>query len=1423
MLSTESFIAIYSRRYKIALIVIAVAITSFFAILNEQQVKQKDSAKIINVAGQQRMLYQRIELLLYLIQHSDHAEFDTLNKLKKAANTLLSNQAFLESKLNTTNTEFSRRLTQLFYHQEKLVDQIHTYANLALRVAQEDKNITNSSLKPFQNNHLLNDLNITVSLFEQSAIAQQDALQKINFALWALSLFIILFLIIAIFHPMQRWLSSTYQKLLLERNRVKDFQFAINKHSVVMRVDINANLLFYNKKFTSQYGYDQQELIGKTIKTLRSGIHSDTFYETVHNALMQRKTWYGEICTRAKNGNLYWFNTTIVPLRYVEGQTESSIIIQNDITERKRTVEALTKIQTITSNDQIKLDDKIQQLLILGRDIFNLSFAVISHIEPKQDIYQIRYVSAPNNEIIVGTQYSLKNTYCAFTLKANRAVAYHHVTNSEIAHQACYQDFTLESYIGCPLFVAGQCVGTLNFSCTQPNPQAFTESDLEIIQLLSHRIGHELMRAEQESKLLSQQKLMTQMSQQAKVGAWEFDLMSNRIYWSEMTKTIHGVDSHYEPQLDTAIRFYKSGYSRDKIRELINQAIETGTHYQEELQLITAQGKEIWVEVRGQTEIEQTQCVRLFGSIQDITERIEAQNKLQLSNQRLAFVMASTGVGIWDWEIDTGKTIYNERWADIIGYKLSELEPTNTLTCVDLMHPEDFTRSEKALKAHWEQESDSYLCEIRMRHKAGHWVWILDTGKVVEWHQDGRPKRMIGTHLDISASKQAKQEIQDKNERMALAADSAGIGIWDYDLIDGTLTWDSWMFKLYGLQESEFSGAYHNWQDSIHPEDKERIDTLLQHVITHNEKFHTQFKIIQPDGQVRHIQASAFNKVNSEGHVTNMIGVKYDVTERVKYEEALYHAKIAAETAVIAKNEFLASMSHEIRTPMNGVIGMLDLLKAEQLSKEQQHKVIIAQNSANSLLILINDILDFSKIDADKLELEHIEFDLTTMLGELCESFAMACEAKGLELILDSTDLPRDYIISDPSRIRQILTNLIGNAIKFTHHGEILVSAHLKVEDDNQSELTLKVKDTGIGIPDEKKTMIFDAFIQADSSTTRHYGGTGLGLAIVKKLCNKMDGAINVISQEGHGSEFICTLKVIKSNTDLLPIFDMPQLHMLIVDDNQTTRTIIEKQVRQWNIQVASCANEKDAELAFEKQINSHNAPFDIALIDMNIPGIGGTELAKRIQDTFACSDTTFILMTSMQTRGDAAFFAKLGFSGYFPKPATVSDLKNILVTSTKQSCKLNKAQTLDNTLNNNVSKSSKINETAELSGLQILLVEDNPVNQLVATGMLKALMLNCDTANNGLEALSKINDRPTPYDVILMDIQMPEMDGFQTTRKIREGYAGALHSNTTIIAMTANAMKGDKDKCLDAGMNEYLAKPINLEALKSTLMTCKK
>lgn len=569
----------------------------------------------------------------------------------------------------------------------------------------------------------------------------------------------------------------------------------------------------------------------------------------------------------------------------------------------------------------------------------------------------------------------------------------------------------------------------------------------------------------------------------------------------------------------------------------------------------------------------------------------------------------------------------------------------------------------------------------------------------------------------------------------------------------------------------------------------------------------------------------AISEVNLKGGAI-YTGIIRDISAQKFAEKALIEGKEAAENAARYKSEFLASMSHEIRTPMNGVLGMLGLLKRSNLTKEQDHYAELARSSADSLLTIINDILDFSKVEAGKLELEILDFNLNSQLGEFAESISPKAQEKGLEIILDVTAVDRSMVRGDPGRIRQILTNLVGNAIKFTETGEVAIRAALEPGTLGKLRFQCSVSDTGIGIPSDKIDGLFDSFTQVDASTTRKFGGTGLGLSIVKQLCELMQGRVSVVSNENKGSCFSFELELEESSESqqLLPSVDIRASKILVVDDNATNRAVLRGQLESWGAVVSEAESAKQALSQLEACADGAQQEFQVAFLDMQMPDVDGMELGRLIREDFRFDKTKLVMMTSMARRGDAQRFADIGFSAYFPKPTTTSDLFDALQVVMSGGEVLDRAKPLV------TSHYVKELSTEELlpnehkrwsQSARLLLVEDNHINQAVALGVLEDLGLHSDVAGNGIEALIAIKDAAdmAPYHLVLMDCQMPDMDGYEATRQIRQGRAGECALEIPIIAMTANAMKGDREKCLEAGMNDYLSKPIDNDDLEAKLI----
>ena len=672
--------------------------------------------------------------------------------------------------------------------------------------------------------------------------------------------------------------------------------------------------------------------------------------------------------------------------------------------------------------------------------------------------------------------------------------------------------------------------------------------------------------------------------------------------------------------------------------------------------------------------------------------------------------------------------------------------------------------------------------------------------------QENARYRLVQTSLERSEAK------------FRSLSESSPAGIFLADISGRHVYSNSKWLQMTGLTPGDSLGE--GWMRALHPDDRAGVVQLWQQCVRERKEYSQEFRLVTPQGEVHWVSCRAAlipaeppakdengDPIESE-ETGGYVGTMRDITEYKRVEEELRQAKAEADAAVKAKSEFLAKMSHEIRTPMNGVIGMVNLLLDTPLGTQQREYADAIRRSAESLLLLINDVLDFSKSEARKLIFETIDFDLQETIEGSLELLAETAQAKNLELAgFVLADVPTQ-LRGDPGRLRQIFVNLVSNAVKFTEYGEVVVSVSCVSETDKHVELRFEVRDTGIGIDPTTQPKLFQVFSQADSSTTRKYGGTGLGLAIAKQLVELMGGQIGFTSVPGQGSTFWFTVGFDKQAPGAKAPAAKPDqinLHVMIVDDNQTNRKILEDLLHGWGMR--SCAA-TSAQEALEKLQDSAHDPIDAVLLDMHMPGMNGITLAHVIKSDRAIARTRVILLTSLGKLMDDDKLAEMGVDACLVKPVKRARLFECLTGLSK-------------------GKGAPDAKAGQVPGpkppivlasrpLRILLAEDNLINQRVAVAQLKKLGYTPDVVNNGVEAAEMAGQKP--YDVILMDCQMPQMDGYQATEQIRLREKAEGRKPVYIIAMTANAMQGDREKCLAAQMSDYLSKPVKDTELKKAL-----
>jgi PAS domain S-box-containing protein len=909
-------------------------------------------------------------------------------------------------------------------------------------------------------------------------------------------------------------------------------------------------------------------------------------------------------------------------------------------------------------------------------------------------------------------------------------------------------------------------------------------------------------------------------------GIWVFDLDGRTLYANPALRQLLGVG---EPEmLALTVLDTLDGTGRQQFAEHL-EALRNGrvNEHDVECKLRRRDGSSLWVSVSESLLLAENGTVAgVLHRLSDYSDRHRAVDDLTTSRRRLAEAQRIARIGSWEWDVEKDAIWSSEELCALYGLEPGSF-PETYAGFLEIVHEQDRAEVERAVQAAL-REASEFVFVARVRGEEDAWVWTRGRG-VSQTDASGRVVSMYGTHQDVTETKLAEIALEDQvrqNNLMQTVASAANEATTLEDVLIQArhlvLLHDDWERGRAFVPNEDRTGVV-----PLFITEQDRLDDLATPEATAmelelaNRAFHEKrsvwdeamltvaFTVSYADEVVAVVTITSapplyrFDMIRS---MVEQVAVQLArVAERERAQQELADARDGAMEASRQKSEFLATMSHEIRTPLNGVIGLNDLLMRTALDADQQRLASGVQLASRALLSVINDILDFSKIEAGRLELERLDFQVRPVFDQVASLLSETARAKGLELMVSCSPEVPEVVCGDPTRLAQVLTNLGSNAVKFTEQGEVLIRATAQPTADGRTRLHVAVSDTGVGVPEVDIHTLFEAFTQADASTTRRFGGTGLGLAISREIVLALGGEIGLEPNPGGGSIFWFTADLDAPNGPAVHPDDeharsaLAGRRVLVVDDNEHNRLILEEQLVWWGVRSEAVVGADDAETAAAAAL-SDGDPFDAVLLDLSMPGRDGLDLARALHADPSYAGLRLLLLTSASAP-TAEEVASAGIADCLTKPVLGSQLRAALlrhVAGTEP-----RADAADESQPGNNGP-----------GRRVLVVEDNPVNQLVAVGLLEALGYVAQTADDGVAALEAM--AADEFDVILMDVQMPRLDGYATTRAIRDGEAPGRR--VPVIAMTAAAVEGERERCLAAGMDDFLTKPVAPSALAAVL-----
>jgi two-component system, sensor histidine kinase and response regulator len=914
--------------------------------------------------------------------------------------------------------------------------------------------------------------------------------------------------------------------------------------------------------------------------------------------------------------------------------------------------------------------------------------------------------------------------------------------------------------------------------------------------------------AEENRRLIDQLNMATES---AGISSWDLDLVANR--FNSIKNPIKSLSMTEEEYTDLS-KFVQRMLPED--RNLLSDAILETTKLGKDsirfrYRIFGKDGTLVHVQAMGRVLFDENNTpVRVIGVSYDVSDEVNANDLLQQqaeqlrsAERRLERASLSSFEGHWEADLASHHLWYSSSFRTLLGYREEQLAPRID-TLEYLIHADDHA----AYRAAWQDHIDNngaYDIETRLRTASGEYKWFRMRG-MAERSAQGAAMVMAGSIQDIHQQKLVEDALDSVQRRFERAINGTQDGLWELDTATNASWYSPRLGQLLGYQQLDADFL----NKLVHPEDFGQIQEAMQAHYKYRTPFDLEMRVKAASGEYRWYRSRASAERDRFGKALRLSGSLQDVTEARAAREELMRATEAAQAASRAKSQFLANVSHEIRTPMNGIIGMTGLLQDTSLDRTQREYAETIRSSADSLLAVINDILDFSKIEAGKLDLESIEMDVRANVEDVGAMMAFQAATKGLELIVNVHPDVAPIVLGDPQRLRQCVVNLVNNSIKFTKTGEIVIEVRPQERADGLPMTYFEVRDTGMGIPAQTMATLFQPFVQADSSTTRHFGGTGLGLSIVRRLVDLMGGEVGVSSEVGKGSRFYFSLplQAVEAAVPVMPVRSGETGRILVVDDNLTNQKVLSSLLAHAGYQVSTTGSAKSALQQLEA---AHAAGdlFDMVITDYQMPEMDGATLGERIVNTPSCAATRLVMLTSLDRHGDTPRLSALGFAAYLTKPVRGKELLQAVAKVMSGEPRQWQMDTQPMITRNTLAQSAAQQRFAG----HVLLVEDNLVNQKVAARYLERLGCTVEVAGNGADGLAAAAARH--FDIILMDLQMPVMDGITATRKIRE--LETLRQ-IPIIALTANAMTGDRERCEAAGMDDYLTKPIEVERLRTTL-----